>query len=58
MESINYIIDKYGNYSAYEINKMEEIQKLYELGESKLETGVLHIKADKLLTAYGKNETN
>lgn len=57
LESINHIISKYGDYNAYEINKLAEIQNLYELGETKLETGVIHIKANKLLEKYGKNET-
>ena len=58
LESIDYIIEEYGHCNAYEINQLKEIQDLYELGELRAESGVPHIKEQKLLEKYTNNEIN
>lgn len=56
LESVNYILEKYGNNSAREISQLEIIHELISLGKPVSDTGVLHISANVILEQYEKND--
>ncbi len=54
LESITYILDKYGDKTAFEISQLEIVQELAKLGKPISDTGVPHITAEIILEKYGQ----
>ena len=56
LESVEFVLENYGDKSAHEISKLNRLEELSCLGQRNEETGTRHITADVILEKYRTND--